>query len=59
VRACVVLRPGVSASAEELIAYTREQIAHYKCPKSVLLVEEIPRNASGKILKTVLREKYA
>ena len=59
VRACVALRAGTTASENELIAFTRERIAHYKCPKSVVFVEEIPRNPSGKILKTVLREKYA
>ena len=59
VRACVMLRVGATASENELIGFTRERIAHYKCPKSVVFVEEIPRNPSGKILKTVLREKYA
>lgn len=59
VRACVVLRDGMTSSEDELIAYSRQHIAHYKCPKSVVFVEEIPRNPSGKILKTVLREKYA
>jgi len=59
VRACVVLRAEATASDRELIAYCRERIAHYKCPKSVLFVGEIPRNSSGKILKTVLREQYA
>jgi acyl-CoA synthetase (AMP-forming)/AMP-acid ligase II len=59
VRACVVLRTGTKAGEDELIAYSRQRIAHYKCPKSVVFVEEIPRNPSGKILKTVLREKYA
>jgi acyl-CoA synthetase (AMP-forming)/AMP-acid ligase II len=58
VRACVVLREGAAAGADELIAYARERIAHFKCPKSVVFVAEIPRNASGKILKTVLRERH-
>jgi acyl-CoA synthetase (AMP-forming)/AMP-acid ligase II len=58
VRACVVLREGAAAGADELIAYARERIAHFKCPKSVMFVAEIPRNASGKILKTVLRERH-
>jgi acyl-CoA synthetase (AMP-forming)/AMP-acid ligase II len=58
VRACVVLRPDTTAGEADLIAFTRDQIAHYKCPRSVVFVEEIPRNPSGKILKTVLRERY-
>jgi long-chain acyl-CoA synthetase len=41
-----------------LIAFTRDHIAHYKCPRSVVFVDEIPRNPSGKILKTVLRERH-
>ena len=58
VRACVVLRPDTKAEGTELIAFTRDHIAHYKCPRSVVFVDEIPRNPSGKILKTVLRERY-
>jgi acyl-CoA synthetase (AMP-forming)/AMP-acid ligase II len=58
VRACVVLRPDTKADDAELIAFTRDHIAHYKCPRSVVFVEEIPRNPSGKILKTVLRERH-
>ncbi|MFM8480101.1 MAG: class I adenylate-forming enzyme family protein [Gammaproteobacteria bacterium] len=59
VRACVALRSGHTASQSELIGYVRERIAHYKCPKSVVFVDDVPRNPSGKILKTVLRETYA
>jgi acyl-CoA synthetase (AMP-forming)/AMP-acid ligase II len=58
VRACVVLRPDATAGEADLIAFARDHIAHYKCPRSVVFVEEIPRNPSGKILKTVLRERY-
>ncbi|MFN8633852.1 MAG: fatty acid--CoA ligase [Chloroflexota bacterium] len=58
VKAIVVLAPGQSATEEELIAYTREQIAHYKAPKSVDFAESLPRNPSGKILKRVLRAPY-
>jgi long-chain acyl-CoA synthetase len=36
----------------------REHLAHYKCPKSVDIVDALPRNPSGKILKRVLREPY-
>ena len=54
-RAVVVLRPGLQATEAELIAYTRERLAHYKCPSSVLFTDTLPRNASGKLLKRELR----
>jgi fatty-acyl-CoA synthase len=59
VTAVVVLRPGQTATAEELIAYSKERLAKYKIPKSVHFVDELPRNASGKLLKRVLREKIS
>jgi long-chain acyl-CoA synthetase len=58
VKACVVLKPGATASAAEIIEFMRGHIAHYKCPKSVDFLEQIPRNPTGKILKRVLREPY-
>ena len=50
--------PGSRPSAEELIAHARARIARYKCPTSVDFVAELPRNASGKVLKRVLRASY-
>ena len=58
VKACVVLKPGVKTSAAEIIGFMRDRIAHFKCPKSVDFLEQIPRNPTGKILKRVLREPY-
>jgi acyl-CoA synthetase (AMP-forming)/AMP-acid ligase II len=58
VKACVVLKPGRSLDANELIAWIRERLAHYKCPKSVDFVETLPRNPSGKLLKRILRQPY-
>jgi long-chain acyl-CoA synthetase len=58
VKACVVLKPGVAATPRAIIDWMRERLAHYKCPKSVDIVEALPRNPSGKILKRVLREPY-
>ena len=58
VRACVVLRPGQPADGPAIVAWLRERVAHYKCPKSVDFVETLPRNASGKLLKRVLRQPY-
>jgi acyl-CoA synthetase (AMP-forming)/AMP-acid ligase II len=55
VNAAVVLRPGASASAEELIAFCRARIAAYKAPRAIDLVEELPRTGSGKISKQALR----
>jgi long-chain acyl-CoA synthetase len=54
-RAVVVLRAGQSPTPEELMAFTREHLAHYKCPNSVVFAEQLPRNASGKLLKRELR----
>jgi long-chain acyl-CoA synthetase len=58
VQACIVLRPGASATEAELIDYCRERIARYKCPRHVVFLEAMPRNPSGKILKKVLRDQY-
>jgi fatty-acyl-CoA synthase len=58
VKACVVARQGVQVSEEDIIAYMREKVAHYKCPKSVDFMDALPRNPSGKILKRNLRELY-
>jgi long-chain acyl-CoA synthetase len=54
-RAVVVLREGQQATPQELIAFTRERLAHYKCPTSVVFADVLPRNASGKLLKRELR----
>jgi len=54
-RACVVLAPGASASAETLIEFCRGALSGYKVPREVRFVAELPRNAGGKILKRELR----
>ena len=53
--AFVVLRPGGQATADELIGFTRERLAHFKAPKAVHFVAELPKTATGKIQKYVLR----
>jgi len=58
VKAIVVDGPGGAASDEELLAYCRERLARFKCPTSIDRLQELPRNPSGKILKTELREPY-
>ncbi|MGE2724522.1 long-chain-fatty-acid--CoA ligase [Mycolicibacterium pulveris] len=47
-----------SATPDELIAWCRERLAGYKCPKSVDITDELPRNPTGKILKKELRKPY-
>ena len=42
----------------EIISYSKEQIASYKCPTSIEFIKDIPRNPSGKILRRVLREPF-
>ncbi len=58
VKAVVELRPGKSATAEELIAFCGERLADYKKPRSVDFVDELPRNPAGKLLKNQIREPY-
>jgi acyl-CoA synthetase (AMP-forming)/AMP-acid ligase II len=58
VKAVVVLRPGRSASAEEIIEFCKGRLAGYKRPRSVDFVDALPRNPSGKVLKRELREPY-
>jgi acyl-CoA synthetase (AMP-forming)/AMP-acid ligase II len=58
VKAIIVDAPGDTASDEKIIAYCRERLANYKCPTSVNRIDALPRNPSGKILKTELREPY-
>ncbi|HEX7035677.1 MAG TPA: fatty acid--CoA ligase [Pseudomonadales bacterium] len=58
VKAIVVPRPDATPDADAILAFARERIAGYKVPKSVAFVDVLPRNASGKILKTELRKPY-
>jgi long-chain acyl-CoA synthetase len=51
----VVLRPGAAATTDELIAHCRERLAVYKAPHVVNLVDELPKTASGKVLRRELR----
>lgn len=61
VKAVVQLPPGVEPSPAleaELIAFTRDHLAHYKCPRSVDFVDELPRLPTGKLYKRLLRDRY-
>ncbi|WP_375482518.1 3-((3aS,4S,7aS)-7a-methyl-1,5-dioxo-octahydro-1H-inden-4-yl)propanoate--CoA ligase FadD3 [uncultured Mycobacterium sp.] len=55
-RAFVVMRPGSGLNEQAVIAYTREHLANFKTPRSVRFVEELPRNAGGKVVKPLLRK---
>ena len=57
VKAVVALKPGRQASAEELIAYTKERVAAYKYPRTVEFLETLPKGATGKILKKELKQQ--
>ncbi|RJF88982.1 fatty acid--CoA ligase [Oleomonas cavernae] len=58
VKAVVVRKPEVEASADDIIAFARTRIAGYKVPRSVDFVDYLPRNPTGKLLKRELREPY-
>ena len=58
VKAIVQLRPFATATSDELIAFCAERLAGYKKPRSVEFVDELPRDAAGKLLKRKLRERY-
>ncbi|MBC9730486.1 acyl-CoA synthetase [Streptomyces sp. TRM68367] len=54
-----VVVPRGEVTEAELVAHAREKLAHFKAPKRVVFVDELPRNASGKILKRELRDRFA
>jgi acyl-CoA synthetase (AMP-forming)/AMP-acid ligase II len=58
VKAVVVPRVGAEPTGDELIAFCRQHLGGFEVPRSVDLVETLPRNAAGKVLKRVLRDEY-
>jgi acyl-CoA synthetase (AMP-forming)/AMP-acid ligase II len=58
VRAAVTLREGNSVDAEELIAFCKEQLARFKVPKAIDVLDELPKSPVGKILRRALREPF-
>ena len=56
-KAFIQLKPGATATEEEIIAFCREKMAAYKVPKMVEFRPELPRSAVGKALRRVLREE--
>ncbi len=57
-RAVVVPRPGVALTEADVLSHLDGRLARYKIPRSVLVVDELPHNASGKLLKTRVRERF-
>ena len=57
VKAFVSLRPGKTATAEELIAFSKDRLAAYKYPRQVEFLDEIPKTVSGKLLRRELRDR--
>ena len=54
-KAFVILRPGQTASPAEIVAWARTHMANYKAPRTVEIVETLPRNAAGKVMRAELR----
>ncbi|HLJ85229.1 MAG TPA: AMP-binding protein [Candidatus Angelobacter sp.] len=57
--ACVVPAPGMQLTEDEVLAHARGRLASYKVPKQVFIMNEFPKNPSGKVLKRVLRDQVA
>lgn len=58
ITAVVVIKKGDTLTEKEIIDYCRKNIAHYKAPRSVIFRDALPRSATGKALRYVLREEY-
>ncbi|HUO15271.1 MAG TPA: long-chain-fatty-acid--CoA ligase [Verrucomicrobiae bacterium] len=57
-KALVVLKPGSQASADEILEFCRSRLSHFKCPRSVEFLMNLPKTGSGKVSKRELRRKY-
>ncbi len=57
-RAVVVLKPGARATETDIIDFCKDRISGFKRPRSVVFVDALPRTATGKVQRKVLREKY-
>ncbi len=58
VKAYVVVEPGVSVEEDDIIRHCEAHLARYKCPQKVMFVDEIPRSATGKVLRKELRSGW-
>jgi long-chain acyl-CoA synthetase len=59
VKACIALKPGTSATSDDIVAFCRESLTEYKVPRAVEIRETLPMSAVGKILYRVLRDEHA
>jgi fatty-acyl-CoA synthase len=57
-KALVVMKPGVTATENEVLEFCRGRLTHYKCPRTVEFLDTLPRTGTGKVLKKELRKKY-
>ncbi len=57
--ACVVPMPGAQPTEDELLAYARSRLASFKVPKQIHVLAEFPKNPTGKVLKRLLRQRFA
>jgi fatty-acyl-CoA synthase len=57
-KAIIVFKEGKELEEEEIVNFLKERLAKYKVPKSVVVANQLPRNAAGKVLKNSLREEY-
>ena len=58
IAAFITLKASAQATGEEIIAYCKERLAHYKYPRKVVILNELPRGAMGKVLKSELLKRY-
>ncbi len=61
-RSIVKLREGHSAGSamvQTLDAWLRERLAHFKCPRTIIFVDDVPRSAAGKVQRKQVRDEYA
>jgi acyl-CoA synthetase (AMP-forming)/AMP-acid ligase II len=56
--AVVVLKKGMTATAEDIMEFCRQKMSSFKKPRSVVFIDELPRTSTGKVLKRVLRDQY-
>ena len=56
--AVVVTKPDAPVSEQELVDHCRAQLVHYKAPRTVVFVPDLPRNAMGKVQKAELRGRF-
>jgi long-chain acyl-CoA synthetase len=56
VLAFVALRPGHTASADDLIAFSKQHLAEYKCPEQILFLPVLPKGATGKVQRRALKD---